>query len=594
MTKRKIIQAAAAGNLAAILLSFMVFAFGMLAVLNHSVYDYNMEWSMTQQPHEDIIVIEIDDKSIKEIGKFPFDRKVYAPFIQKLEESGVKVVAFDITFNSPSNPESDQIFADELAKHSNIIIPSYANLGNEFNRSIKGDSSKLIMAQSLEQPIPSIASVTQTGHINRAIDSDGIIRRTWLALNTENGPVYSLAYRAAEMAGYDVSAFLELHPQTELLISYQAKQNDFMNIPFYKVLDGSLPKDFFRDRIVLVGQTGPGTDEGITPIEKHMNLVYAHANILNQLLSNESIRQADDMKVTLPFILVMLAFVGFITWRMKPVWAVSIVFMTALILLFGQYFIYNSSKLAMNVIDPIFAAFIGFVINIAIKTYFETKQKNYITKQFGRYISPDLVKEIAASGQEIKLGGANRELSILFLDIRGFTSLSEKMQPEEVVGFLNMMFDMITKATLDNKGTIDKFIGDAAMLLFNAPLDLDNHPYYAVKTAYDIQQGMIQVRHDIQGKFGVEVAVGIGINTGNVVVGNIGSYLRVDYTAIGDNVNTAARIESNTERNQILVSESTYEATKDYFEYECIGQMTVKGKSIPLTLYEVKDHITSP
>jgi adenylate cyclase len=592
--KKNMIKAIAGGNLAVVLLSFLVFAIGMLSVLNNSVFDYNMSLAMSQQPHEDIIVVEIDDKSIKEIGKFPFDRKIYAPFVQELEKSGAKVIAFDVTFNAQSNPESDQIFAQELAKYNNIIIPSYANLESGFSRSTIVQKDQMIMAQSVERPLPLFANITQTAHINRAIDSDGVIRRTWLALNTPDGPIYSLAYKTAEMSGYNVKHFLDLHPQKEIIINYEAGQKDFMNVPFYKVLDGSLPKNFFKDRIVLIGQTGPGTDEGITPIERHMNLVYAHANILNQLLHNQSIQKADDLKVTFPLMLLVLAFIGFVTWRMKPVLSVSTVFATAVILLVGQFFIYNSSKLVLNVIDPIFAGFIAFTVNIAIKTYFETKQKNYITKQFGRYISPDLVKEIAASGQEIKLGGSNRELTILFLDIRGFTPLSEKMQPEEVVGFLNMMFDMITKATLENKGTIDKFIGDAAMLLFNAPLDVEHHPYYAVKTGYDIQQGMIKVRQDIQEKFGVEVAVGIGINTGNVVVGNIGSYLRVDYTAIGDNVNTAARIESNTERHQILVSDSTYEATKEYFEYECIGQKIVKGKSVPLTLYEVKGHIKAP
>jgi adenylate cyclase len=236
----------------------------------------------------------------------------------------------------------------------------------------------------------------------------------------------------------------------------------------------------------------------------------------------------------------------------------------------------------------------SFLVNISIKTYFETKQKNYITKQFGRYISPDLVKEIAKSDQEIKLGGISKELSVFFLDVRGFTPLSEKLQPEEVVGFLNMMFNLITEIALENHGTIDKFIGDAAMILYNAPLDVKHHEYYAVKSAFDIQKGMVQVRADVLEKYGVTISVGIGINTGEVVVGNIGSNLRVDYTAIGDNVNTAARIESNTQPNQVLVSEATYERTNQYFVYNCIGEKMMKGKSVPVKLYEVIEHIKTP
>lgn len=592
--KKTIFQAVALGNIAVVLISFLIFAFGTLQVLNYSVFDYNMSWSMSNQPHEDIVVVEIDDASIKEIGKFPFDRSIYAPFIQKLEEDGAKVIAFDVAFNSESNPASDRAFAEELAKHNNIILPSYAVLESDFKRSVTVRKDEMIMAYDVERPIPMLAEPSQTAHINRMIDDDGVIRRTWLAINTKDGPLYSLAYKAAEMAGHDVRRFLDYHPQKELIIDYQSVQKDFFNVPFSKVLNGNLPKSTFQDRIVLIGQTGPGTDEGITPVEKHMNLVYAHANILSQLLNGQYYKTLSPAASTLPLMAAMLAFIGFVTWRLKPVYSVSLVFVSAIALLVLQYILFSSNRLVLDVVDPIFAAFVGFSVNIALKTFFETKQKNYITKQFGRYISPDLVKEIATSGQEIQLGGTTRDLSILFLDIRGFTPLSEKLSPEEIVGFLNMMFDLITKRTLENHGTVDKFIGDAAMLLFNAPLDVEHHAYYAVKTAYEIQHGMVQVRKDIQEKYGVDIAVGIGINSGTVVVGNIGSYLRVDYTAIGDNVNTAARIESNTDRNQVLVSEATYQITKDYFEYNCIGQKTVKGKSLPLTLYEVKGIVKAP
>jgi adenylate cyclase len=265
-----------------------------------------------------------------------------------------------------------------------------------------------------------------------------------------------------------------------------------------------------------------------------------------------------------------------------------------LVLLVAQYFLFSGIHTYISVIYGIVGLLISFLGNIAMKTYYETKQKNYITKQFGRYISPELVKEIAKSDQELQLGGINKELSILFLDIRGFTTLSEKLKPEEVVDFLNTMFNMITEKALNNHGTIDKFIGDAAMILYNAPLDVPNHPYYAVKTAYDIQMGMVQVREQIQQRHGVTVSCGIGINTGEVVVGNIGSYLRVDYTAIGDNVNTAARIESQTTANQILVSEVTYELVKDYFEMNFVAEKMMKGKTVAIKLYEVTGHKAAP
>ncbi len=292
--------------------------------------------------------------------------------------------------------------------------------------------------------------------------------------------------------------------------------------------------------------------------------------------------------------LIMLVLIGILTWRLKAITSVILVFVLTGILLYGHYYIFKSYLTFIDVIYPIATLFLAFFANMAIKTYFETKSKNFITKQFGRYISPDLVKAIAKSDQELELGGINKELSILFLDIRGFTTLSEKLKPEEVVDFLNTMFNLITQKSLDNRGTIDKFIGDAAMILYNAPLDVPDHEYYAVKTAWDIQQGMVAVREQILQKYEVSVSVGIGINTGMVVVGNIGSFLRVDYTAIGDNVNIAARIESNTTANQILVSEATYERTKDYFGYNCIGERMMKGKTVAVKLYEVTEVLKKP
>ncbi|MEI7027464.1 CHASE2 domain-containing protein [Paenibacillus sp. y28] len=591
--KKGWLQTVLIGNAAVILLSFLLYQLDTLQVLRNALFDYNTQWTMSQEPHEDIVVVGIDDASLKEIGTFPFDRKVYISVIDTMEKAGAKVIAFDITFSTESNPASDQALAETLAKYKNIIIPSYAVTEDEFNRSTRGSKDDMIMARSLEKPIPAIAKVTQTGHINRSIDSDGVIRRTWLQLNTPEGPIDSLAFKAAKMAGYDVNHYLNYSPQKEIFIRFDAKSKDFNYVSMGKVLRGEVPASFFKDRVVFVGYTGAGNDEGTTPIETHMNLVYAHANITSQLLNDKAVFPAVD-KVSLLLMAAMMLLVGLAAWRLRSTFSVLLFFVLILILFTGQFFIFSATGQVVDVIYPTLAALISFLVNLAMKTYFETKQKNYITKQFGRYISPDLVKEIARHGQEIQLGGINRDLSILFLDIRGFTPLSEKLTPEEIVDFLNMMFNLITEQTLQNKGTIDKFIGDAAMLLFNAPLDVPYHEYRAVKTAYDIQQGMIQVREDIKKKHHVNIAVGIGVNSGNVVVGNIGSYLRVDYTAIGDNVNTAARIESNTEPNQILVSEATYERTKDYFEYNYIGEKQVKGKSVPLRLYEVTGHKQAP
>jgi adenylate cyclase len=579
------------GNLCVVLLCSLLFLSGALSTISNSLFDFNMKNGMSHEPNGDILLVTIDTDSLQKLGPYPWDRKLYSDLIQKLEDGGAKAIAFDIElYTQSNNPASDALVSAISKKYNNIIFPSHADLEGTISRSTIVQKDQLIHANKVVTPLTDFKTVP--AHINAVFDPDGVIRRTWLQIDTPQGVYSSFAMKLAEMAGADIKPFLNIQPmgdrpKTEILIKYDAVQKDFENVSYHKVLDGTIPAKVFKDRIVLVGYAAPGSDQGITPVENHMNLVFAHANILNQILAGELITFISDRWLFL--ILILLALIaGFITWRLKsPILSVVLVFSIAIALLLAQYYLYVNHTLIFDATYPLMAVILAYLVNIAIKTYFETKNKNFITKQFGRYISPELVKEIASNDREIELGGINKELSILFLDIRGFTTLSEKLQPAEVVDFLNTMFNLITEKALENHGTIDKFIGDAAMILFNAPLDVPNHEYYAVKTAYDIQRGMEDVRNRIKEKYNVVVSVGIGINSGEVVVGNIGSYLRVDYTAIGDNVNIAARIESNTSAHQILVSESTYNRTKEHFEYNFAGEKMMKGKTVALKLFEV-------
>ncbi|WP_134683679.1 CHASE2 domain-containing protein [Brevibacillus migulae] len=580
------------GNVLSLLICLAVFLTGSLQVLSRALYDYNQQTSMTHTPNEDLIVIEIDQESLELIGTFPWPRDIYIPLLQQI--ASAKAIGFDITFTTKSeDPAVDQAFAEELANHDNVIIPSYAEMESFFRKETTVNQHELIKGQALYRPIPEIAAASKTAHINATLDEDGVIRRTWLMLDTPEGTIPSMGYKIAEMVGADVHDYLDDHPQAEMAIKYNSSTKDFMSIPFYMVLNGEIPPETFTDRIVLIGFAAAGSDAYPTPVDNHMYLVYAHANIIDQLLRHEKIAVTDDLLILAVMLIVMAGSI-WVTWKTKTVTSMVVHFLSTVILLGGQWLLFYQFLHFFDVSYPIAALWLVYIVNLALKTFFEMKQRQFITKQFGRYLSPELVTQIAKSDVELPLGGVNKELSILFLDIRGFTPLSEKLQPEEIVDFLNMMFDMITNQVLANKGTIDKFIGDAAMILFNAPLDVLHHEYYAVKTAYDIQNGMKSVQADIRQKYGVEVSIGIGINTGNVVVGNIGSYLRVDYTAIGDAVNTAARIESNSSANQILVSEETYQRTKEYFLYHEAGEKQMKGKSAAIRLYEVVDFVAAP
>ncbi|MGF7031419.1 adenylate cyclase [Paenibacillus mucilaginosus] len=582
----------AAGNVLILLLCLALLLTDSLKVISNQLYDFNMKATMSREPHEDILVVAIDTQSIKEIGPYPWDRSVYADLIERMEAGGAKVIAFDIELYTESSSGGDGRLAEVLAKYDNIIVPSHADVESRLQRSTLIREGEPLRAEGAVDPIPAFRKVWNRAHINATFDdTDGTIRSNWMTIVTPQGTYPTLALAAAQAAGADVSRYLDPpqlpgKPHGEALIRWTAGEYDFETIPFTSVIKGAIPPEVFKDRLVLIGYTVTGADEGITPVEKHMHLVYAHANLLHQILSGElvaPVRRGIDLALAV-FVMLVL---GLMTWRMSEIGGALLALGVFLLLLAGQFVLFAASDQYLDTLPALACGLIAYLGNIAMKTYFESKQRQYITRQFGRYISPDLVREIARSEQDIRLGGISKELTVLFLDVRGFTPLSEKLKPEEVVDFLNMMFNLITERALRNRGTIDKFIGDAAMILFNAPLDVPDHPYRAVKTAYEIQEGMRRVREEVRDKYGVDIAVGIGIHTGEVVVGNIGSYLRMEYTAIGDNVNTAARIESSTQPNQILVSEATYARTGGAFAYRDAGEKLMKGKSLPLRLYEV-------
>ena len=209
---------------------------------------------------------------------------------------------------------------------------------------------------------------------------------------------------------------------------------------------------------------------------------------------------------------------------------------------------------------------------------------------FKKYVASQVVDELAKDDNfKTRLGGEKRPVAVLFVDIRGFTPLSESLMPEQVVKILNEYLALTTASILQNNGMLDKFIGDATMAVFNAPLDLDDYVFRAVQTALDMRKGSEKLAQNLQEQFGKTVSFGIGVNCGEAVVGNIGCEFRMDYTAIGDTVNTAARLESRAKPGEILISQAVYDTVKDRILAEEVGPMELKGKSNTVMVYRVLD-----
>ena len=294
--KKKLKKVVIVGNLLAVLLCCILFLSDALVVLDRSIYDKNLQETMSHQPHEDIVVVAIDERSLQEIADWPWSRDIYVPLIENMNQPGFEAssIAFDILFvNESENSEVDEYLAEALSHYDNVILPSYTVTDNDLTRTTKVKKDELIMTQQLVKPIPILDEVTHDAHINAIIDSDRSIRSTWLMLNTPEGPIPSMAYKAVEMAGVDIEHYLDYHPQAEIPIDYQSNSYDFETVSFIDVLTGDFHPENFKDRIVLVGYTAVGIasqDTGTAPIETDMKLVYAHANIINQLLNNERIK----------------------------------------------------------------------------------------------------------------------------------------------------------------------------------------------------------------------------------------------------------------------------------------------------------------
>jgi adenylate cyclase len=602
--KEKIKRIAIVLNVVLLIAVFLIYNTNSLMRIDNLLFDYSMKKAADHQENPKIIVVTIDDASLAALGRFPWDRAVYAPFLANLNQEGniPKAIAFDIVFSEASdNPDSDMAFAEALATYPNVILPVVGNMGDVFSTSI-AKRDEYIKANSVLKPYEQFADLTQQAHINKVSSPDGVIRQTWLKIQDPDGEVIpSLAYKAVEMAGVDLSKYDRMTDpkktdepvaKNTITIDYQLVTDDFTTFSFLDVLNGDIPADWFKDAIVFVGFTAVGLssdggqDTGTTPIEKGYKLVYTHANIANQLLKGMAVSYTPNW-IELAIAALLFGLFIWLPWRLKNIYSILLFLTVFAGVLYGQFELYQASTIHTNIVYALLAMTLAYLANVSLKSYMDSAQKSFVTRQFGRYISPDLVKQIVAQDIEIKLGGDLKLITILFLDIRGFTPLSEKLTPPELVDTLNTMFNMITETTLKNEGTIDKFIGDAAMILFNAPLEVVEHERMAVKTAYEIQQGMIKIRDEILERYQCEVNVGIGIHTGNVVVGNIGSYLRVDYTAIGDNVNIAARIESQTKKGQVHVSEQVYEKTKEFFKFDEGEDRMFKGKSHPIRVYEV-------
>jgi adenylate cyclase len=318
--------------------------------------------------------------------------------------------------------------------------------------------------------------------------------------------------------------------------------------------------------------------------------VEIHANTIQTLLERKFLRTQDIKKQV--FSIGVVNLFTTILFLMIPVWFSTLILLVGTFLFVVMAVIAFNNGLLVNLFYiPLSYVFI-YIFALIYKYLIESRQRKYLKKAFSHYVSAQLVDNIIQDSAALELGGTKKEISVLFSDIQGFTNLSEKLKPEEVVAMLNSYLEDMTKIVFENKGTLDKYIGDAIMAFWGAPLPDPEHAYHACLTAMNMQEKMEMIRQKFLKENGIELRIRIGINSGDVIVGNVGSKIRFDYTVIGDNVNLASRLEGANKiyGTSIMISESTYRQVQDKFEFRELDIIRVKGKQQPVKIYELVDH----
>jgi len=595
--KNKKLEAAALAVLAAVI-SFVLVYFGTAGHWDAGVSDWlNQRESVT---NKDIYIIGIDDRTLDAYGPVnTWSRDIPAQLIEKLNaggDGGPSVIGLDIIYSEETDAEADRHFAEACKEAGNVVAGMSFTFKEEPQ---KGQDGKVhynpYHVDAAIMPYESLRENVACAFTNAVVDTDGYVREAMAYLDYNGARTYGFAaqvYKSYQEGRGEEAVFPEVYGgNNRFSFSYSGKPGGYSVVSLADVLDGTVDTVIFSDAIVLVGAYAVGMQDAYMPAISHNNQMYGveiHANIIEALLEGKT-----QMPVSpLPYAVcagVLCGLFCFCAQKFKIVPVTAVLGVLAVLDVVFARVIYRRGWIVPVVLLPLCLAVI-YLVQMVRGYLAEIMRRRKVVGVFKQYVAPQIVEKISKDRDfELVLGGENRHVAVLFVDIRGFTTMSESLQPEEVVEILNEYLSLTTKSIFDNGGTLDKFVGDATMAVFNAPFDLDDYIFRAVCTAWDMKAGADAIAEKFEKRFGKSVAFGIGVNCGNAVVGNIGCQFRMDYTAIGDTVNTAARLESNAKRGQILISGEVYDAVKDRVKVTPIGEIPLKGKSKGVFVYQVDE-----
>lgn len=573
-----------------------------------------------------IIMVEVDQASLDYFERdnipFPWPRSLYNPLMEYVSGAGAKWIMFDILFNNSLQygPDDDERFAEAIKNAGNVALSStFSKVKNpvagrgapsRLGASFEGEPPEEILKNSISLPIPEILSATRAvGSVTYTPDPDGVYRRVEPVVIYEGAaypglfasPVFADAEALRfEKGGVSVGdVFIPLDERGKMLINYAGGRGVYRRYSAAAVIVSALrersgekpiiPGESFKDAYVIVGYTAPGLyDLKPTPLSERSPGMEIHAAALDTILSGRFLEEAPRWLVVTAALVgasAMSASVVFIGASVAATVAAASVL--ALIFIVSGYAFEKGVWLNLVTLET--SAILSLIAAATYKYQTEGRQKRFINRAFRYYVSPGVVDEIISNPKMLALGGEKKKITIFFSDLVGFTSISEKLPPADLVSTLNGYTTMMADTITARDGTVDKYIGDAVMAFWGAPVDQVDQAEKACLTALECVEKLKRLRGELMARGLPPVDMRIGLNTGECVVGNMGSRDRFDYTALGDAVNLASRLEglNNFYGTRILAAEPTWLEARDRVYGRRIDFLKVKGKKIPILVYEI-------
>lgn len=566
--------------------------------------DIKLSDFLSQKPkiiNPNIYVIGIDEDTLREIGPWhTWNRGIMADLINQLNknpEARPAVIGVDVSYFNESDPKYDQKLVDAAKNGGNVVVAAESVFSDRLEHDQLGiPYIEHMVVDTIDYPYEALKAVTKQGIINTITESDGVIRNSIHKVSSSQEILYSFAYTIYMEYAKKNNLPTQITPPLDNLnrfhIAFSGLPGDYYaGNSFVRVLDGTIPADFFANSIVLIGPYATGMqDQYYTPIDTSQLMygVEIHANIL-QAIIDQNFKSAVPLWVQSGILILVMIGASIAFYFLEPKFSAVILLFSIVVYIIAVILLYNKGWMLNPLYIPVILTLL-YIYKVMYSYFTEKNRRQTVTNTFKRYMEPQVVEHLLKDGAaQLNMMGSKRHIAVLFVDIRGFTTMSESLETQEVVQILNDYLSLVSSAIFKNRGTLDKFIGDAAMAIFNAPLDLEDYVFRAVKTAVDIAQGSSALQERLQKQFGRTINFGIGVNCGEAIVGNIGADFRMDYTAIGDTVNTAARLESKAAAGQILISSAVYELVKDRIVATEFAELTLKGKTNKVVTYLVQD-----